>query len=78
MREFINAILGAYEPVSYVEERYVFSAEQPDVVVEMITGEIIPAGLAGVDWSYVITGLVFVVVVYCLFKTLGGMICRTF
>lgn len=77
MREFINAILGAYEPVQYVVEEYTF-AEDGLTVLEMVSSEVIPAGLAGVDWSYVITGLVFVVVVYCLFKTLGGMICRTF
>lgn len=78
MRDFINGILGAYEPISYVEEHFFFSAENPDVVTEMITANVIPAGLAGVDWSYVISGLAFLIVLFCLFKTLGGLICRIF
>ena len=78
MRDFINGILGAYEPISYLQEQFFFSPEQPDVVVQMITADVIPAGLAGVDWSYVISGLAFLIVLFCLFKTLGGLICRIF
>lgn len=38
----------------------------------------IAAGAAGVDWSYIVAGVLLVVVVYSVFKIIGGMICRIF
>lgn len=38
----------------------------------------IPSGLAGVDWSYVFAGLLLCIVVWSVFKILGGMICKNF
>lgn len=36
----------------------------------------IPAGLAGCDWPYIFRALVFCIVLYSLFRTLGGMLCK--
>lgn len=38
----------------------------------------IPGGFAGVDWTYVFAGLLFVIVVWSVFRIIGGMICKIF
>ena len=38
----------------------------------------IPYGLAGVDFPYVFRAILFIVVIYSVFKLLGGVICRTY
>lgn len=68
MIAFIRQILGAYTPVVYqvwdsVKETYL---------------DVIPAGLAGVDFGYVIAGLAFLIVLYCTLKVLGALICKIF
>lgn len=37
----------------------------------------IPAGMAGVDWPYIIRAVVFIIVLWSIFRILGGMICKT-
>ena len=61
--EFIQTLLGTYEPVSYPVYEIA-----PDVEV---VRNIIPSGLAGVDWRYIFTGLVFLVTIYSVFRLLG-------
>lgn len=39
---------------------------------------VIPAGMAGVDFPYVFRCLFFAIVVYCVFKIIGAIICRTY
>ena len=39
---------------------------------------VIPAGLAGVDFPYIFRGLLFCIIVYSVFKLLGGIICKTY
>lgn len=39
---------------------------------------IIPAGMAGVDFPYVFRAVFFAIVVYCVFKIIGAIICRTY
>ena len=39
---------------------------------------VIPAGMAGVDFPYVFRAVLFVVVVYCVFKVIGAIICKTY
>lgn len=35
-------------------------------------------GIAGVNFEYIISGLLVVLCVYCVFKIIGGMICKNF
>ena len=70
MREFLISILGEYSPVTY--ESFV------NVNGETLLVDVIPNGLAGVDWLYVLTGLLFVVVIFCVLKVIGGLICKMF
>ena len=61
MREFLESVLGTYTPQSYVDE---------------FGHEIIASGVAGVDWTYVFTGILFVVVIYCVFRILGSFLTK--
>lgn len=36
----------------------------------------IPAGMAGVDWPYLIRAAAFLLVFYCVFRILGGVILK--
>lgn len=65
MRIFLDGILGVYTPTSYV------------IYTSGGTSEtVIPSGLAGLDWSYIFTGILFCIVVYCFLRMLGSIISR--
>ena len=66
--DFIRGLLGTYQAVTY--QVYNEALQQYE--------NIIPAGFAGVDWGYVISGALFIVVIYCLLKMLGALICKIF
>lgn len=36
----------------------------------------IASGFAGVDYPYLIRAVVFCIVLFCVLRTIGGMICR--
>lgn len=63
MKALIEAIFGSYTPVFYLE--YL-----PDGTAY----QVIPAGLGGVDWSYVLGVLGFFLVLYCVLRILGAVI----
>lgn len=61
MKAFLESILGSYSPVTY----------------ELADGStVIPSGLAGVDWLYVLSGVAFLLVIYCTLRVIGGMLCK--
>lgn len=66
MREFLDGVLGTYNPVTY------------ETVVGDQTVEVVAYGLAGVDWSYVFSGILFVLSIYCVLRAIGGFICKDF
>lgn len=68
IRDFLILILGEYSPVSY---------EVYNVASDTVA-HVIPSGLAGVDWLYVGTLALLVIVIYCVLKCLGGLICKIF
>lgn len=63
MRDFIDSILGTYTPMGFLNDDGTYTAL---------------SGLAGLDWSYIFTGVLFCIVVYSFFKIIGGIICRIF
>lgn len=67
IRDFLISILGEYNPVSYI-----YSVSEDTVL------SVIPDGLAGVDWLYVGTLALLLVVIFCVLKCLGGLICKIF
>lgn len=61
MRSFLASILGTYTAVTY----------------QLADGtSVIPAGLAGVDWLFVLSGVAFLLVMFCVLRILGGLICK--
>lgn len=63
IREFMQAIFGNYIPVTYTDSA---------------GNSIIPAGVAGVDWQYVLGVVLFCIIVYSLLRIVGGLICRNY
>lgn len=66
MSTLITQIFGSYSPVTYqvwneVTESY---------------DSVIPAGLSGVDWTYVLGVFGFFLVLYCILRILGSVISR--
>lgn len=59
MVEFIQSILGDYEPISYVYK------------VGEDTINVIPSGVAGVDWRYMIGAIAFLIMLYSIFRIIG-------
>lgn len=37
---------------------------------------VIPSGFSGVDWPYMVRALIFVIVIYSVFRIIGGLICK--
>ena len=68
MIAFIRQILGAYTAITYQVYNEASQAVE----------DIIPAGLAGVDWGYIITGLAFLILLYSALKLIGALICKIF
>ena len=64
--EWIASILGEYNPVTYE----VYSVAGDTEVIN----EVIPAGLAGVDWQYIVTALFLLLTVYSVFRLLGVLL----
>lgn len=62
MREVLRSIFGTYTPISVTE-----TTADGATVVRYLNG------LAGVDWEYVGGVLLFSIVLYCLFRILGGV-----
>lgn len=58
LQDWMQALFGTYTPVFY---------ETADAV------SVIPSGLAGVDFPYVLSVLLFALIVYSLFRLLGGI-----
>lgn len=57
IKAFFDLFLGIYTPITYSDGSV----------------NIIPAGLAGVDWSYLVRAFAFLLIVYCLFRLVGGL-----
>ena len=39
-------------------------------------GNVVASGFAGVDWSWVMTALLGIVVIYCLLRMIGGWLSK--
>lgn len=61
MADFIRSILGTYVPVVY---------QYFDIAMEQYH-EVIPSGMSGVDWPYIITGIAFLIMLYSVFRIIG-------
>lgn len=84
MKELIEAIFGEYVPITY-ELTSVVSVPNQQLVdgtvvnyetSSTVVNTIIPEGMAGVDWTYVLGVLGFFIVLYCILRIIGGVISR--
>lgn len=60
LKDFLDHLLGSYTPVTY-------TADGVDIVA---------FGAAGVDWAYITRAAVFVVLIWSVFRILGGILCK--
>lgn len=58
--QFLDSVLGSYSPITY----------------DAGSDVLIPDGFAGVDWPYLIRAAAFLLVVWCVLRIVGGLICR--
>lgn len=66
MLESLMAILGEYTPVTTTYETILNDGT-------IHTYEAVAQGVAGVDWPWVSGALLLIVVIFCIFKMLGGI-----
>ena len=59
---FMQSLFGVYSPVGYEDATGTF---------------IVASGFAGVDWPYILGVCLFCLIVYCLFRLLGGLIWKS-
>lgn len=59
-KSFFDSVLGTYVP-----QVYQFNGDS-----------IIPEGFAGVDWPYVVRAASLLLVIWCVLRIIGGLICR--
>ena len=71
IRAWVEAILGEYEPVTYQVKVMVADALGGSSTT---TYTEVAQGVAGVDWSYVVTAALLLVVVYSVFRLLGVLL----
>lgn len=63
MRDLMINLFGLYQPVQYVTA----------------SGDsIIPAGMSGVDWTYVLGVALFGLSLYCVYRMIGGIFSACF
>lgn len=81
MKSLLESIFGTYEPVVY-EFTSKFLQQNQELIdgevytydsVQTVTNEVVASGAAGVDWPYVLGVLGFFLVVYCIFRIIGGL-----
>lgn len=61
----LTAVLGEYTPATYQTVTYVDGSP-------VVTTELVP-GLAGLDWPWLVSAGVMALMLFCLFKLLGGI-----
>lgn len=77
LKDFFIETFGEYNPITYeaCEFQTICDAEGY-CDVDTICNDVIPSGVAGVDWVYVFPVISFLIVLLSLCKMLGGLICN--
>ena len=70
MMEFFYRIFGAYTPVTYEVPLIEHLAEGE----QQVYYNVIPDGLAGVDWQYILAWAAFIVVLYSVLRIIEAVI----
>lgn len=64
LKSIITAIFGEYTPVTY---------QMYDSVNDTYY-DVVASGFAGVDWPYVCSVVLFAIVMFCVFRIIGGIL----
>lgn len=57
MINWLQQVFGTYTPITYTDNGV----------------DIIPSGMAGVDWTFIAGIVIFIVITICIFKTIGKL-----
>lgn len=74
IRAWLESILGEYEPVTYLVKDAVSYGGGDAMAYHEFSYIKVADGLAGLDWSYIVTALLLLVVIYSVFRLLGVLL----
>ena len=60
LKAFMDTLLGNYTPNTYVDNGVT----------------VIASGCAGVDWTYIVRAVAFLLVLYSVFRLVGALFCK--
>ena len=69
LKAVIRSIFGEYQPVTTTA---VYTETVDGEVITSLV-DVVAAGSAGVDWEYVSGVVLFSIMLFCMFKLLGGI-----
>lgn len=72
IRAWLESILGEYEPVTYTVKTLVADTVNGGAISQTYTK--VADGVAGLDWSFIFTALLLLVVIYSVFRLLGVLL----
>lgn len=74
MKALIESIFGVYTPITY--SRFVNVIDSSTGQTSTVLEDVVPEGLAGCDWTYILGVVAFLLVLYCVLRIIGGVISR--
>ena len=74
MKALIQSIFGNYVPITY--ETFQTAIDSTTGQETSVLVEVIPNGLSGVDLTYVLGVVAFLIMLYCILRIIGGVITR--
>lgn len=74
MRDLIISIFGEYSPITFEIVDYLYD-ENGNLLSQTVTTQV-ANGASGVDWTYVLGVVAFLVVLYSILRIIGGVISR--
>lgn len=69
--QWVQSILGQYSPITYQAKLMVSDINGGS---NTVTYTAVADGMAGVNWEYVVTALLLLIVVYSVFRLLGVLL----
>lgn len=73
MSNIIYSLFGSYSPVTYTFVEKVWDPVN-EAFVDVVSDVVAP-GLAGVDWPWLAGVALFAIVLYSVFRLIGGVLC---
>lgn len=74
IRDWIESILGTYEPITYTVKDAVSYGGVDSMAYHEFTYQKVADGLAGVDWGYIATAALLLIAIWSVFRLLGVLL----